>query len=169
MTRSRIRCTFSAMRLRAALPTTLLLALLAPVLGACGDDAAPARADDAGATGVDEARGPDTPAAAAAEPGPPPDTGVVGHDRFIEVVIALREAERAVELRDSAAARFEVRRDSILDAYGVTGEDLTAYLRARGEDVDYLSALWDTINQRLMHVPPRHAPEDNPNRVPLDG
>lgn len=70
---------------------------------------------------------------------------------FVDVVVALREAERTVQAeapQDSADARFEERKDSILAAHGTTITELEEFL-AFHADLAYQDALWDTITQRL--------------------
>jgi predicted outer membrane protein len=81
-------------------------------------------------------------------------------DRFADVVVAIREAELAAQYSDSAAAEFERRKAEILAEHDVTDAELRDYL-ARHDDVESLVEIWDTLNQRLKHVPPRHDPSLN--------
>jgi hypothetical protein len=88
-------------------------------------------------------------------------------DDFMTVLVEIREAEREVEADgDSAQSRFEARKAEILERHGTTEEELRGFVRRRGEDVEYLSELWDTLNQRLRYVPPRHDPASGSD-VPL--
>jgi len=64
---------------------------------------------------------------------------------FVDTYVELRRAARAVD--DSAA--WEARKREILEARGVTEEALEAFVEARGADVVFLKALWDTIEARL--------------------
>lgn len=69
---------------------------------------------------------------------------------FIEVVVALRNAEIELEAPDSVyEARFRTRRDSILDAHGTTQRALYEFLN-RHPDLQYMDAVWDTITQRTI-------------------
>lgn len=86
----------------------------------------------------------------------------VTREQFVSAVVALREAEReAVEL-DTPEERFEERKSEILGEHGVTEDQLRAFLLAHEGDVRYLEAVWDTINERLKHVPLRHDPSLHP-------
>jgi len=73
---------------------------------------------------------------------------------FIETYVELRRAARALD--DSAA--WEARKREILNAHGVTEEALEAFVEARGGDVLFLKALWDTIEARLESA---NAPRGN--------
>lgn len=77
----------------------------------------------------------------------------VTEEEFIEMVVALREAERAVAGEDSAAAEFAERKAEIFARHGVTESDLRRFIARRGGNVDALRELWDTISDRLKHVP----------------
>lgn len=115
-------------RLPVAAGLALVLALLGGV-SACGD------------------RG------AAAEPG-----STLTTDEFVAVVVEIREAEREIAFSDSAREIFETRKREILERHGTSEEDLQRFLTERREDIGFLRDLWDTLNVRLRHVPPRHDP-----------
>lgn len=70
-------------------------------------------------------------------------------DEFIEVIVALREAEMALARTDSAGEAFERRRTEILDRHGVTQEDLREFVRQTAPDLARTTALWDSISHRL--------------------
>lgn len=84
----------------------------------------------------------------------------VSRETFVEVVVALREAERSLPADSTAVERFAERRDSILARHGVSEGDLQAFVRAREEDLAGLQAVWDTINERLKYVPPSRGEDD---------
>ena len=68
---------------------------------------------------------------------------------FIDVVVALRNAELDLEAPDSVfEERFRERRDSILDAHGTTQNELYEFLEQH-TDIQYMDAVWDTITERL--------------------
>jgi nucleotide-binding universal stress UspA family protein len=77
------------------------------------------------------------PAAAPARP--------IESDQFIEVYLELRRAAAAT---DSAPA-FEDRKDEILGRHGITGQELLDYIERNSADLGKLTAVWDTIYQRL--------------------
>lgn len=72
---------------------------------------------------------------------------------FVEIVTALREAEREVVRKDSAEALYAERKAEILGRHDATEADLRAFLERHGEDPVKLQEVWDTISQRLKHVP----------------
>ena len=78
----------------------------------------------------------------------PPVEETISRDRFIEVVVAVRQAEHDVSDADSAQALFEARRDSIMEALSVTEADLERFV-ASYRDLGELDAVWDTITHRL--------------------
>lgn len=88
----------------------------------------------------------DSDATAAAEEG-------VTAGEFVEIVTALREAEREVVRKDSAEALYAERKAEILGRHDATEADLRAFLERHGEDPAKLQEVWDTISQRLKHVP----------------
>lgn len=67
---------------------------------------------------------------------------------FIDTYVELRRAARIVH--DPAA--WEARKREILEARGVTEEQLQAFAESRSADVVFLKALWDTIEARLQAV-----------------
>lgn len=103
--------------------------------------------------------------------GPEPTSSQTGLTRedFVEVVVALRDAEIDAQARleqDSADVLFEARKDSILAAHETTESALHEFL-AQHADLEYQDALWDTITQRLkrpVHDPtaPGAFPEEAP-------
>lgn len=67
-------------------------------------------------------------------------------DRFIEVVVALRQ-EAATTAGDSA--RYVVARDRILAEQNVTYEQLQEFVELRSRDLARYASVWETINRRL--------------------
>lgn len=99
-----------------------------------------------------------TPLLGCGEPEPTGSDAGLTREEFVQVVVALRDAELDVEAQleqDSADVLFEARKDSILAAYETTESELHAFL-ARHPDLEYQDALWDTIAQRLKR--PAHDP-----------
>lgn len=96
-----------------------------------------------------------------AEPAAEGDVPVT-REEFVSAVVALREAEREVVLRDNPEERFEERKSEIMETHGVTRDQLRGFLLAHEGDVGYLEAVWDSINERLKHVPLRHDPRQHP-------
>ncbi len=87
-------------------------------------------------------------------------------EQFIEVIVALREAEREVAEEDSAAALFEERKRAILDRHGTTEEELRGFIVAHHEELPVLQAAWDTITERLKHARPAAESWDGPEGDP---
>lgn len=98
------------------------------------------------------------------------DEGDLTPGKFVEVVTALREAERAVAREDSAASLFTERKAEILARAGVTEAEIRGF--AAAQDPSALAELWDTIARRLRHVPDedgeafRRVPPDDPLAEP---
>lgn len=97
------------------------------------------------------------PILACAGPEPAGSRAELTRAEFIEVVVALREAELAVAFlepgtseaaADSAQAVFEARKDSILAAHGTTEAALYSFLE-RHSRLAYMEEVWDSIGQRL--------------------
>ena len=70
---------------------------------------------------------------------------VIDREVFVEVYSDLRIA--AVET-DSGSISFSGR-DSILDAFGVTEEELTIFLEAHVEDLEFMRDVWNDIELRM--------------------
>lgn len=73
-------------------------------------------------------------------------------EEFVEIVAALREAERAVTDQDSAGAHFVERKAAILAEHETTEAELLAFIASHDGDVARLQAVWDTISQRLKQA-----------------
>lgn len=71
-------------------------------------------------------------------------------EAFIEIIVELRIADH--QIGDRVA--FERRKAEILDEHGATPQDLAAFVQRHGDDVAHLSAVWDTIEQRLTRTEP---------------
>lgn len=86
---------------------------------------------------------------------------------FVEVVVALREAERAVRDAsdpDSAAAAFEERKEEILERYGTTDAALRRFVERLHARPAVMAEVWDTIAQRLRR---EAEPEPERRRPPV--
>lgn len=75
--------------------------------------------------------------------------GVIDRETFVESYVALRIA--ALERPGSELP--EARRDSVLEAHGVTEEELLAFAEAYGDDVATMDAIWAEIQARLDSLP----------------
>jgi hypothetical protein len=82
------------------------------------------------------------------------DAPVLTQEQFVDIIVALREAEREVAEEDSAAARFEERKRGILERHGTTEDQLRAFIVTHRDDLPVLQAVWDTITERLKYARP---------------
>ena len=69
----------------------------------------------------------------------------MGRESFIGAYVDLRAAALS---SGTTEIEGEVR-DSILAVYGVTGEELLAFIDTHGESVEFMSELWSEIEGRL--------------------
>lgn len=76
------------------------------------------------------------------------ETETISPERFVTVFVDLRLAARGAEGDTIPAAR----RDSILSAHGVTPADLLEFARVRGRDPSRMSAVWDSVELRLLRA-----------------
>jgi hypothetical protein len=67
-------------------------------------------------------------------------------ERFVTVVVELRRA--AEETRGNPGA-FPARRDSILQAAGVTEDQLRAYVDVHAGDLRHMAEIWADVSRRL--------------------
>lgn len=81
------------------------------------------------------------------------EVGALTPDAFVDVIVALREAERAAVAEDSAHLVFQARKEEILAEHDVTEEDVRDFVRLHEGDFALMDRLWDTIAQRLKYVP----------------
>lgn len=81
------------------------------------------------------------------------EVGALTPDAFVDVIVALREAEREAVVEDSAHLVFQARKEEILAEHGVTEEDVRDFVRLHEGDFALMDRLWDTIAQRLKYVP----------------
>ena len=86
--------------------------------------------------------------------------GTVGRDAFIAVYVDLRAT--ALSLGETETG-LDVR-DSILAAYGVTGEELLEFVDRHGERVEFMSEIWSEIegllSERLETILPDEEDEE---------
>lgn len=87
------------------------------------------------------------------------DTGLTSQE-FVEVIVELREAERAVMEEDSAQEMFVRRKAEILERHGTSEEEIRAFVAAASRDLPRLEGVWEEISGRL-----RRAGE--PDAVPI--
>jgi hypothetical protein len=71
-------------------------------------------------------------------------------EQFVETMVELRRAALTAG-RDTA--RFEALRRTVLEEQGVTEEELRAYVAARGEDLNHMATVWDSVAARLSPQP----------------
>ena len=74
----------------------------------------------------------------------PEDTA--GREAFIGAYLDLRTAD----LNSETTEFGDEVRDSILAAYGVTGQDLLDFIDTHGEDVEFMHDLWAEVEVRLI-------------------
>lgn len=83
---------------------------------------------------------------------------------FVDIIVALRQAEREVELEahpDSLELEFERRKLEILDRHNATEEQVRAFMESNRDRPAVIAAAWDSIAQRLRMAPTR-LEEDRP-------
>lgn len=81
--------------------------------------------------------------------GPSTPEGVIDEETFIETYVALRIA--AFDTDSSRIAAGD--RDAILEARGVTEDDLMAFVRAHGAELEYMREVWNEIEVRMDRSP----------------
>lgn len=93
--------------------------------------------------------------------------GELTRDQFVDVIVALREAEQELVQEapaDSLQPRFIQRRDEILAEHGVTADDLRTFVRRHQERPSVMAEMWERIAERLGPTPSdsteRHIPTD---------
>jgi hypothetical protein len=69
----------------------------------------------------------------------------VTRDTFVQVIVDLRRAAAGA----SSQQEFEARRAEILRQAGVSDSALVEYARVHAGELDYMSAVWDSIDARL--------------------
>ena len=79
------------------------------------------------------------------------DTGLTSEE-FVEVIVELREAERAVMEEDSAQEMFVRRKTEILERHGTSEEEIRAFVAAAARDLPRLEAVWEEISGRLRRA-----------------
>jgi hypothetical protein len=83
---------------------------------------------------------------------------------FIEVIVALREAELEVEREahpDSVEVEFVRRREEIFERFGVGPEGVRAFVERYHDRPGVMSSVWDSIAHRLR-TRPSDEPVDGP-------
>ena len=76
-------------------------------------------------------------------------SGVEGDIPDRETFIAIYVDLRLAALVDLAQEIQPAERDSILEAYGVTADDLVAFADLHGRDVPYMSQLWADVEELI--------------------
>lgn len=79
------------------------------------------------------------------------ETGLTSEE-FVEVIVELREAERAVLEEDSAQEMFVRRKTEILERHGTSEEEIRAFVAAASRDLPRLEAVWEEISSRLRRA-----------------
>ncbi|MBI4409508.1 MAG: hypothetical protein HY561_07345 [Gemmatimonadetes bacterium] len=80
------------------------------------------------------------------------DSGL-SRQTFIEAYVALRQAERDAP----TPQEFEARKRTALARLGVTPEELLRFAEVHGQDIRYMSEVWDSVEARLAAQPPDSA------------
>lgn len=70
----------------------------------------------------------------------------IDRDRFVTTVVELRQA--AVQTRGDPDS-YDAMRAQILQANGVTEDELRQYVEMHGENVEHMAEVWNDINSRL--------------------
>jgi len=76
-------------------------------------------------------------------------TAVIDRETFVESYVALRVAALQRPGSDLSGAR----RDSVLEAHGVTEEELLAFAEAYGGNVPAMNDIWAEIQARMDSLP----------------
>jgi hypothetical protein len=76
---------------------------------------------------------------------PQPDPGMTT-EQFIEVVVALRQAAQ----QTGSTEEFDARRQQLLQESAITDSMLLQFVRVRGDDVQRMTVIWDSISARLQ-------------------
>lgn len=79
---------------------------------------------------------------------------LIDRETFVETYVGLRIAA----LAQPEGELPEARRDSVLEAHGVTGEELLAFAEAHGDDVATMNEIWAEVQARLDSIPPADDP-----------
>jgi nucleotide-binding universal stress UspA family protein len=66
-------------------------------------------------------------------------------EQFVEVYVDLRRAAHQAETPE----QFDALKREVLRRHGLTAQALLDFANAHGADLDKMSALWDTIRDRL--------------------
>jgi hypothetical protein len=82
------------------------------------------------------------------------DDGAFGaeDEQFVDTMVELR---RAAVTAGVDTARFEQLSSEILEARGVTEDELRAYVSARESDLAHMASVWDSVAARLSELPPQ--------------
>jgi hypothetical protein len=86
------------------------------------------------------------------------DDGAIDRQVFVDTYVDLRTAALA---NPGGQIRPE-QRDSVLALHGVTEEQLLRFAEVHGPDVEYMSAVWGEVENRLMPPPPETPPPPSP-------
>lgn len=78
-------------------------------------------------------------------PDGPPPPATIPSETFVDVYVDLRAS---VLVGDNDEIDPE-ERDAILEHHGVTAEDLRLFVEVHGEDVSFMRAVWDQVEERL--------------------
>ena len=76
---------------------------------------------------------------------------VMTWQQFVDVYVGLRTAE----LRAADAVITEAKRDSVLAAHGVTGEDLLDFAERYGDNVTFMEGVWSAVENRMVELSSR--------------
>lgn len=75
-----------------------------------------------------------------------PQAQGIDRDIFVATYVDLRRTVRENPTKPIAPQE----RERILREHGVTSEDLLQFVEIHGRDLDYMSAVWDTVEARLQ-------------------
>ncbi len=71
---------------------------------------------------------------------------------FVDIMVELRAAERALQPSDSTVATFEERKQEILSRHHVTEADVRRFMEVHAGDLQLMAEVWDSITQQLRYA-----------------
>ena len=87
----------------------------------------------------------------------------MGREEFIQAYVELR-----VEALSLGTTQIGDVRDSLLAVYGVTGEDLLAFVDTHGEEVEFMRDLWAEIEELMTERLEQNAEEEENEELEQD-
>lgn len=79
-----------------------------------------------------------------------PTREIIARDRFIATYVDLRVAA----LRSDSGEIPDTAKQRVLEAHGVTDEDLLRFVEIRSAELQFMRDLWNEVELRLDSIPP---------------